>query len=302
MRKVILIVFSLALAFGSSGAFGQTNSHVQVQYDDFYQFIHNLNSLDTLNQGARAQRIQDKYDQKFGILFRSDDLGSLPKEDLHLLFDAASLASFENPEGSSYKDALMALHSLGPDASDREIRSTQGMLFQARKFHELDALGTRYASRGLAEPPKFEAQASAGMHKVLVASGKQLTTKMVDIGQGPRIVVVAHPLCHFTQDAMKTIEENPHLKEVMRKNAVWIAPPDRNMDFTAFSKWRNAYPEAPIFTAYGYSSWPELGEWGTPTFYFFEDGKLVDTLVGWPKGGRMDELEMGLAKIGLKVK
>lgn len=301
MLRIIFVASLLVLLFGSADTFGQGRIPVREHHHSFYSFVRELGTRATLRQDARSRLVQETYDEKFGGMFRDDVLGSLPKEDLHLLFDAASLASFENPDGPSYKDALMALRALGANASDREIRAAQGMLFQSRKFHELDALSVRYADRELAKYPKFEPQKTAGMHEVLAFSGTHLVNKNVEIGRGPRVVVVAHPLCHFTQNAMKAISRNAQLTEAMSNIAVWIAPPDRNMDFAAFSQWQDVYPGAPILTAYSYSRWPELGDWGTPTFYFFEDGQPIETVVGWPEGGRMADLKKGLAKIGIVV-
>lgn len=301
MRKSIFIVTLLVLVFCTPSAFCGTKSHVQDQYNSFYKVIRNHSMLDALRQDARSRYVQEKYHEIFGSLLGRDDLHSLSLEDLHLLFDAASLASFENPDGTAYKDALAVLAALGSNARDREIRTAQGMLFQSRKPHELRALSLKYAKRGLAEPVQLEVQAIVGVHEILVPKlpGRQLTNKSVDIGHGPKIVVIAHPLCHFTQNATRAIEANPTVRTAMSNHAVWIAPPDRNMDFGAFSEWRDAHPDAPIFVAYSYSSWPEVGEWGTPTFYFFENGRLIHTVVGWPKGGRMNDLKEGLQKIGL---
>lgn len=299
MRNYLRIISLLVLAFGPLQAFGETNSFAQEQFEKFYSFVSNTNKLDTLKQDARSRLIQEKYNESFGSLFSHSDLNSLSKGDLHMLFEAASLASFENPDGFSYRDALSALHALGSDASDREVRAAQGMLFQSRKSQELNAFSAKYADRGLAAAPQFRSRAIAGRHDVLVPSGGRLEIENVDVERGSRVVVVAHPLCHFTRDAMKAIDADPFVKKAMHSHAVWIAPPDRNMDFTAFSEWHDTHPDAPIFIAYGYSSWPEMGEWGTPTFYFFKDGQLAGTIVGWPKGGRMNDLKAGLTKIGL---
>jgi hypothetical protein len=58
---------------------------------------------------------------------------------------------------------------------------------------------------------------------------------------------------------------------------------------------------APIRLQYTYSQkqWPEIEYWATPTFYFYQDGKLVNQMSGWPKKGREQALLSGLKAVGL---
>lgn len=292
--SIILFLAITALPFAGTAA-GDTLAE---RANDLYRALSQLDDIETMGRSERAERVQRAYDLAFANEFTGDALGSRSDDDLHLLFDVASTVSFENPDGMVYKDALSALQRLGDKANGHEVRSAQGMLFQARRVRELDAFNNAQANAGTRLPtPAIKGYARH--HSVLVVTDAFLPVKAVDIARGPRVVVVAHPLCHFTQAAMHAIGGNPRLKELMRKNTVWIAPPDRNMDFTAFSDWNDKHPEAPISIAYSYSTWPELDEWGTPTFYFFKDGALIDTVVGWPRGGRMGALQAGLAKIGL---
>lgn len=299
-RCVILVGVFLAATSALPGARAETRSVVQARSAGFDLAVATLDEAD-LGRRARAQRIQQAYERAFPADFTHAALGSASDGDLHVLFAAASTASFENPEGPVYRDALAALERLGSHASDQEIRTAQGMLFQGRRWDELNAFGRRYAGRANAQSPRLVVQGQPGRNAILDADGTHLVIHSVDISRGPRVVVVSHPLCPFTRQAMREIDASPQLKGLMRKYSRWIAPPDRNMDFTPFADWNGSHPEAPISIAYGYSAWPELDEWGTPTFYFFKDGTLVDTVVGWPRGGRMGALKAGLAKIGLAI-
>ena len=63
--------------------------------------------------------------------------------------------------------------------------------------------------------------------------------------------------------------------------------------------WNAQHPELPMAFMYARSDWPMFHAWGTPTFYFFRDGKLDQTVEGWPEEGRRDALIEAATRVGL---
>lgn len=113
---------------------------------------------------------------------------------------------------------------------------------------------------------------------------------------GVQVLVIGHPLCHFTQDAARHISADTSLQRVLA-GALWLAPQSRTLDIQAVQDWNRQYPEMKIRLVDRRDDWPQLQTWGTPTFYFLRDGQVVETVAGWPQEGRRSELLQAWARI-----
>src|SRR5690606_11218375 len=89
----------------------------------------------------------------------------------------------------------------------------------------------------------------------------------IDMDTLPRILVIGHPLCHFTQDAARAIESDPALRTLFVEHAKWLAPQDNTTDFTVFRQWNTEHPDVPTTIAYRAAGFPMIDNWSTPTFY-----------------------------------
>ena len=107
---------------------------------------------------------------------------------------------------------------------------------------------------------------------------------------GPLVVVVAHPLCHFSRDASAAIAADPQLTALFANRSLWLAPQDGNLDLEVVQSWNQRHRLFRQRIVYVERDWPDINDWATPNFYFFRDGKLVQTVSGWPKEGRRGEL------------
>jgi hypothetical protein len=110
------------------------------------------------------------------------------------------------------------------------------------------------------------------------------------------VVVVAHPLCHFSQNAISAIAADPELSAGL-KQAIWLAPPDGNLRLDVFRNWNRIHPLQRMAIAYTKTEWPSIDSWETPTFYFFRKGELVGKVAGWPVSGHSQELREQLRKL-----
>ncbi|MEG0184915.1 MAG: hypothetical protein RR704_15865 [Stenotrophomonas sp.] len=114
------------------------------------------------------------------------------------------------------------------------------------------------------------------------------------------ILVIAHPTCGFTRAAADAAQTDPELRSMLSgRRALWLSPQDGTLDPRVFIDWRERHPDLPIHIVGRQSGFPELGYWGTPTFYILRDGKVVARVVGWPSGGNKAALQKAFADAGI---
>lgn len=293
----ILLVAAGMLFLGPAAAHDEPTSWEKAQLQ-----LENV-SRNNANSADRAHLISATYAQLFAPV-RSMDLANVPSRDLHAMFMAASSADFYEATDAHLSDlrritmALEARH----EASSSEVETFYAALFQGRKFDEMAAYYAKHREAGLAKPIAYRgAPVGDVRHAVLhvAATGNAVTGDKVGLEQGEHILVVAHPLCHFTQHAMEAIESDPVLEKMFERSSVWVSPPDRGVDITPFQDWNRKHPSAPMSIAYAGNDWPEVRIWQTPTFIFLKDGKVTGEVIGWPKEGNKEALRQELSKLHL---
>ncbi|MDG6348955.1 hypothetical protein QAA18_09425 [Luteimonas sp. 8-5] len=114
------------------------------------------------------------------------------------------------------------------------------------------------------------------------------------------VLAVADPLCHFTLDAATAIEADPELHAYFAEHSHWLAPYGVRLDPGPIETWNARFSDYRMVLVDDIRTWPDIDYWGTPTFYVFVQGQVVETIRGWPKGGRADELKraLGLTRTG----
>lgn len=126
--------------------------------------------------------------------------------------------------------------------------------------------------------------------------GQKLVLRAVDLSAGPRIVSVVAPGCHFSQDAIKAITADPELSRIFSALAVYIYPAHFSLDIQELARTNGAGPIRYSILRQA-ADWPGLDFSGTPKFYFFKDGKLVDSVDGWPSPGSIEIVRVAAAKL-----
>jgi hypothetical protein len=122
-------------------------------------------------------------------------------------------------------------------------------------------------------------------------SATALQRRNLDVGRGAFVLVVADPLCHFTQDAVAAIQADPQLKRYFSGHSKWLAPTGTGLDLAAVRTWNEGLPDYSLSLVDDVHTWPDITTWGTPTFYFFEQGKVAHVVHGWPAEGHAGELK-----------
>lgn len=228
--------------------------------------------------------------------------------DLRSLFDATYVATFYTSAAANLAD-MRADYALLVDrqaVTQREQAHLYEMLVQTRALDEArrflrDHPGA--SSRPLPRVQDLRAEERHGRAVLHVApDGQSLEVRNAAFDADLQVVVVAHPLCHFTAYAVHDIEADPALREVMRAHSIWIAPQDGHLDVATFSRWAGSHPAFPIAIAWRQREWPGIDYWGTPGFYVFQHGQVVAQHVGWAHANSASDLaalRAALARVGL---
>jgi len=304
-RLTLVASLSLASLFGSASAAAlpkTTNklSPVEQNYIQLDKIIR-----DNSGREDQAKLSSEAYERFFRTYQNSNYLEKASLRDVQALFMAADVVDFYRPSNQHVADLRLDFMELSRrKAQTQEQTSTvYSALYQAREFSELSKFFSEHPASGLPPPPYVSTISNSTDHSILKVSPDRngLVHTHADIDKGSQILVIGHPLCHFTQNAAKAIDKNSSLKRIFEKDSVWVSPPDRNLDLSPFQDWNKKHPEFATSIGFAKTSWPEVKVWQTPTFIFMKDGKVVDEVIGWPDGGNMKALDAGLAKIGIKV-
>ncbi len=100
-----------------------------------------------------------------------------------------------------------------------------------------------------------------------------------------RMIIVAAPGCHFSQNFLAWADEQPELRQWLATNALFLLPPSLSNNLESVHAMQQQYPWLTLAIAYKADEWPQIGRWGTPSFYFH----IADhwqSFSGWPKGGK----------------
>ena len=130
------------------------------------------------------------------------------------------------------------------------------------------------------------------------AKADTLSERFVDLSQGPRVIVMSAPNCHFCAQAVADIDADAGLRKAFAAHAIWVDRPFSGLDQDAMLAWTAAHPDAPITVLLDPAGWPRPGSRGTPDFLFLRDGKVVRELVGWPPGHE-DDARQAFRAIGV---
>jgi hypothetical protein len=239
------------------------------------------------------------YESKFRAFQSSAALRALSDRDAAAIFRATSTVGYYDPTPARLAEFRRDLAELERRsiATPDQIRDVYGAIYQVRAFDQMPPFVQSHTGLDLPHPIAITAPFDRAPHGILeIADAEHVTPQYVELTHGHHLIVVAHPGCHYTQRAVAAIEHDPSLKAAIASHSTWIVPADRNPDLTPFVAWNHDHPEAAMSLVSARAAWPEVDVWQTPLFLYFEDGKLVDKIVGWPAEGNMEALRKMVAR------
>lgn len=249
-------------------------------------------------------RVASAYDELFGDE-APRGLKTSGTAELHMRFEAANIAAFYTLGATYVRDMRVVLDELAgrDEAMPRELGDMHGAYVASRRFDEARQLASTHGLEDVERIPRISdgTRAFPGGATALFLSQTSdgLARRPVELDAYTGIVVIAHPLCGFSRDAVAAIEQAPVLEALFRRHSIWVAPVDRRLHLETLREWNRQHPVARHAIAHARDEWPVITDWSTPTFYFLKDGKAVGRVTGWPSGGQRRALIEEAQRIGL---
>ena len=296
-KRVCVVIIGLLAALTTQGC--AHTSPVALD-EDFEQFV--LGEPEAIPPAGEA--VQEHFDATFLRFIDSSRLRAMSGDDLNALFEASALAA-----SAGGRQAIVAMES-----AYQELQARSG----AENLHHSEMHAAYVRERRFSD-----ARAIEGAHEKAVAervprlvdvvpSGHQGATVLtipvegdvarrvpLNLSRGSHLLVLWHPRCHFSVRALEAIRADAQLASMVQKYGVLVAPAFDKVRFRETQEWNRTNHSFPLSVAYLPEEFPFVDAWETPVFYFLEDGKVVDKVVGWPREGRVDEVRRHAARIGI---
>lgn len=250
------------------------------------------------------RHVHESYERLFGSRLRKASLNGLSSGDLDLILRAAETAGTYAPEERYARDMTAILEELSRRGDARKVHylATYRMLVAVRDLAGARRVAADYPAGKFEALPAVRIDPAAAHGPGVWVPGddpQEVVQRRVDVAAGPRIVVVSHPSCHFSRNAMSAIAADDVLGPVFRSHAMWIAPQSGMLNLPVLQRWNREHRDFEVALAVRQTEWPFVDYWNTPTFYFLKDGAVVQKVIGWPKEGRREELLAAARKAGM---
>lgn len=284
--SLIVLLFSLSSAFAQIAPAEAAQPATERLRE--LKAIEKASFREGVSEPQRHKEIVSAYEQLFPYNHAGIELMS--PEDVQASFTAAFVASTYglNPrsimEMDDYLGALETSHS----ATRADYTMAHGVYLAARMFDKAKQLEAKHSEIDLEQAPEIDGKPAIDKPKpsklVLGDDGHSLRYVPVDV-RGKLLVVITHPLCHFSANAIREITARKDLSDAFQ-DALWLVPPGGpTLYFAKAQQWNNTYPSARMAFMYHREDWPMIDGWATPTFYFMSHGKVVQKVEGWPHSG-----------------
>lgn len=278
---------------------------IDSKFDVFERFGRATYQLN-ISENQKVNAIEKEYEKLFFNHISPQDLQDTKRADLDLLFRGASNAVFytSNPKYIPTMQLVVEELQRRQLADEQHFKGIYKALIQTRMLHEATLWFAKFPIASNELPPEFSDNTSftKGQPSEWLVSIDQriMTRRVVDLNiLDTKIIVVSHPGCYFSRNAVKDIYADPALSKRLDRRVRWLAPQDGNLNFDKFQDWNRNNPEAQLSMAHKSKEWEAIDSWATPTFYFFSGGKVVTKFSGWRGKNSKEQLVAALESIGL---
>jgi hypothetical protein len=259
------------------------------------------------HEGSHSQlrrHANEAYEKFVGTRLTRASLNGLSSADLALFLRAAEMAGTYAAEERYARDMTAILDELSRrgDAGNVHYTAAYRMLVAVRDFAGARRLAAKYPAGEFEVLPAVRIDREPAKGPSVWVPGDdphEVVQRRVDVAAGPRIVVVSHPSCHFSRNAMSAIAADDTLGPLFRSHATWIAPQSGTLNLPALQRWNREHRDFAVALVVRQTEWTFVDYWNTPTFYFLKDGAIVQKVIGWPKEGHREELLAASRKAGM---
>lgn len=242
----------------------------------------------------KSDIIENKYILEFKSLNNINSFQDISDPDIIGYFDATYTTAFYSLKYIYVQrmiDLYRELIRRHIETSNQE-QYVYEMLIATRRFYEAQALrrNPQHSEEELLPTirgSRHEAQPGAW---AIDNAGSTISYEEIDL-TNYSVIVIAHPLCHFSQAAFNAIQSRPELKIFFEKRALILTPQEGHLNIASIAQWNAAHPLLKMRLVDIQQYWPpQMTDWSTPVFYFFSKGRFTGSVTGWPPNGNIKEL------------
>jgi hypothetical protein len=258
-----------------------------------------------LPERQRIAIIGTGYERMVAPIRAHEELDGIDDNGLEALYRAAQLAAFYTRDRAHVRDMASFLNMLQERglASKADYVNMYETFIGSRMLTEARALARQHPISELEVLPELHEAPDIVPRRstewVVNPNKRELLHRNADLRSPAQVVIVAHPLCHFSRAAVHDIQADPVLGKMFQAHAKWLMPQGNRIDFDVVQQWNRQHPGQEVTLTFQREEWPMIDSWSTPTFYFLKNGAMVAKVEGWPKAGRRSELLAALRQIGL---
>ena len=264
------------------------------QSNEMTAFNEKINSISEITQENQRFTALNSFLKEKKSWLKSIDCQKLKETEINQYISHLHLLSAytQNPVAADYM--LACLTSLDkPAAEDTDL------LFRAfistRQFTKASDFKKKHPSNNLPPSPKLTGSSSTNSPNVYQLQQENqewvLQEHSLKYSEDTQIIVIAHPLCHFTQEAVKSIDQSPELSNIFKNHSLWLVPAYDALDLTQVHDWNQQHPNQYLKYMAIRHDFLFADSFATPTFYFIKGGKLQAKLTGWPDDEQIKPLQ-----------
>ncbi|WP_445364982.1 hypothetical protein ACJJJB_12085 [Microbulbifer sp. ANSA001] len=302
MKKTPVMILFMLPFLSVVEIWASSNTSIKDRYDQLSEIYSNV-ELGSIKE--RREVAESLYLENFKPIIANLGEEQLRQLDLEYLFRAVTVVNFYDPQVNYTRDLRRLLEFLERKefVKKRHYADLQKAYVAAGQFELARSMVDEKKLKYLEYLPKINRVNDLALEKpfILEFENSSLKQRAFEIpSQGPFILVISNPGCRFSRTAANYISDDVQFKKMFFKHSVWLTQPGGSLQVEQHKNWMQTYPKLPVGLIYNSSSWSFLdANLGTPAFYFFHDGQLSQSILGWSLDDNQQALKDALTDIGL---
>jgi hypothetical protein len=283
-KNKTLLFFLLFIFFSIQSSHG---SEIKSRSDNFFKFSRTI-----IYKEIPSSEISDEIEREYGVLFggyfqNKKYIEKLTYEDLKSLFSVEKEALFYAKDPVILQHMTMTFDRMrkvgGVSADDVMEMNLAYVLVRDFKGLQIFLKKNKFIKKIKLYEVKDEFNAMSAAFLLRVENENKLIKEPFDLASGVKLVIVASPYCHFSNNALSDIESNEEVFEKIRNDTIVVAPQNKFILPLDVFNWNLNSKNFKMKIIQSEKSVPAIDDWSTPVFYFFKDGVLSGKMIGWPK-------------------
>ncbi len=283
----------------------------QLSLDDLFEIELSLSGFDDVTHYINGNEfLFDNRKVNYGAFYDSClskhffdfNFSTLDSKKLHKLFRLVYKVHFyyNNTDLTKAMNSIISEKIKRSENVTNLIFSLRKSYLRSRDFDRLNELDHDYEN--IINPsflPEFKDFSTSSRTYMELVREKEVVRKNFTFPDGGFVIIVSSPLCSPSNRFFNWLEDNKKVKNLLVSKSLLLTPSDSSLYLKDIINFNNKH--RPIIMNYSFNEneWPDISLWDTPTFYFFENGKIKSQLIGWPPKGNSDKFIHELKKINL---